>query len=169
MERNYTDGDYMEVFASDWKDVVCDKNGTLDLDKVARELRDYSLLIDCTSLVYDNICNVSAPFTKPEHIIDAIDESIERRAEELLQEKIVDTLGTLTKTEHNQSWDYGVIYRQLQGASKTLIALLNYLAQQDSATMASIAAVSMKLVEISGEITKTHKTFEQIAIDICAK
>lgn len=165
MERDYTDGDYMQVFASDWKKIVCDESGNIILDKVACELRDYSVLMQCTSIVYDNICNVSHPFTDPDHILNTINESIEKRAEELLQEKIAATLGTLTKTEHNLDWDYAVIYRQLQGACKTLIALLNYLAQQDSATMASIAAASVELVAISGELVETHKMFQSIAID----
>ncbi|BDA75968.1 hypothetical protein CAL7716_101340 (plasmid) [Calothrix sp. PCC 7716] len=161
MERDYTDGDYMQVLASDWKKIVCDENGNIILGKVARELHDYSLLMQCTSIVYDNICNVSHPFTDPDHILKAIDESIERRAEKLFEEKNQIKLERVT----NPEWDYAKVYRELHSTLQKLIALLNYLAQQDSATMASIAAASVKLVVISTEVVKTHKNLESIAID----
>lgn len=161
MTRNYSDANYLEVFNDDWKELVCDKNGCLDLDKVARELRDYSLLMQCTSIVYDNICNVSHPFTDPDHILKAIDESIERRAEKLFEEKNQIKVERVT----NPEWDYAKVYRELHSTLQKLIALLNYLAQQDSATMAFIAAASVKLVVISTEVVKTHKNLESIAID----
>ncbi|BAZ18392.1 hypothetical protein NIES4071_102770 (plasmid) [Calothrix sp. NIES-4071] len=164
MERDYTDSDYMQVLASDWKKIVCNENGNIILDKVARELRDYSLLMQCTSFVYDNICNVSHPFTDSDHILKAIDESIERRVEKLFEEKNQIKLERVT----NPEWDYAKVYRELHSTLQKLIALLNYLAQKDSATMASIAAASVKLVVISTEVVKTHKNLESIAIDNCA-
>jgi hypothetical protein len=86
MDRQYEDGDYMKVFEEDWRHIVCDKEGNLALDLVARELRDYSLLMQCTSMVYNDILNVSKPFANPECIIKAINQVIDEAAEEAREE-----------------------------------------------------------------------------------
>ena len=97
--NDYTQGDYLRTFDEDWRDIVCDKNGRLKIDQVARELHDYSLLMHCTSIVYDHIANLSKPFTCPEVIVDAINESIRESAEELVKERYQELLDRIAELE----------------------------------------------------------------------
>jgi hypothetical protein len=80
--REYEEGDYMEVLNESWEHLVCNLDGNLNLELVARELRDYSLLTQCTSEVYENILNVSKPFANPQLIIQAIHQKIDVAREE---------------------------------------------------------------------------------------
>ncbi len=95
----YEHGDYMQTFIKEWKEVVCDENGNLILDKVARELKDYSLLMECTSYVYCDIANLSKPFTNPIYILDAINEDIKASAEELVKERYQELLDRIAELE----------------------------------------------------------------------
>jgi hypothetical protein len=86
MTKEYKDGDHMEVFENDWKHIVCDKKGNLVLELVARELRDYGLLMQSTSTVYEDILNISKPFANPVLVIKAINQVIDEAVEEARKE-----------------------------------------------------------------------------------
>ena len=48
-------GDYEKTYNDFWKDLVEDDNGSLNRDKVMRELADYHNVMQQVSLVYDDI------------------------------------------------------------------------------------------------------------------
>lgn len=68
--------DYMATFNEFWRELVTDDTGQLDLDKVARELADYSLLLDEVPKAYDEVTGgqLSKPNTAAHHVVAAADE-----------------------------------------------------------------------------------------------
>ena len=47
--------DYEQVYQDFWKGILEDENGNTDIDKVKRELYDYSVILDQVPLVYDYV------------------------------------------------------------------------------------------------------------------
>ncbi|MBW4598966.1 MAG: hypothetical protein KME29_04960 [Calothrix sp. FI2-JRJ7] len=88
MQNKYAESDYMGVFEKEWKRLVCDEGGNLILDKVARELHDYSLLMENCTNVLQEYTFLSKPFTRADYVVEKIDEIIERRVQERLEEEI---------------------------------------------------------------------------------
>jgi len=78
--------DYDHTWDTFWKDLVCDENGELDLDKVKRELHDYGVCIDQVGKVYDHVTGglLTKPNTAAEHVIGAFDESVDDHYQEEL-------------------------------------------------------------------------------------
>lgn len=62
--------DYMEHYRRYWADLV-ETDGQLDLDKVARELADYSVVAGCASTVFEELAGLSKPNTDPVHVLEA--------------------------------------------------------------------------------------------------
>ena len=62
--------EYVQVFREFWSPMLFE-DGEIDVDKVARELYDYGVLLDNVPLVYTDItCGlISKPFTEPRVVI----------------------------------------------------------------------------------------------------
>ena len=69
--------DHEKTFREFWKPVVCNDDGTLNEDKVMRELHDYANFMDNVSKVYCHITNgkISKPNTLAEAVIAEADDS----------------------------------------------------------------------------------------------
>ena len=76
---------YKKVFQQRWESVVCDKNGKLILDKVMRELSDYSTLYDNCSLAFDLMVNISNPFSNANQLAELHQQKIHEMIEEHTQ------------------------------------------------------------------------------------
>ena len=62
---------YPEIYKSIFKEIVENPDGTLNLDKVMRELADYAILLENASRVYCAVTNyrISMPSTASEAVI----------------------------------------------------------------------------------------------------
>jgi hypothetical protein len=82
--------DYMQSFDTYWRDIVCDPDGSLNLDKVARELADALTLQNSLTEVYSAVSNgaVSKPFTLPSVVIGLHEEACMREADEAVADLI---------------------------------------------------------------------------------
>lgn len=60
----------------DWKNIVTNKDGTLNLEQIKKELYDYSILLKNVSLIFDHITggHISKPFTDPKAVMQQTDE-----------------------------------------------------------------------------------------------
>lgn len=61
--------DYAVTFERDWRELVTDEHD-FDLDKVARELADYTLVMEEASTVYYELAGFSKPNTAAVHVIE---------------------------------------------------------------------------------------------------
>lgn len=79
-------GDYEKTYNDFWKDLVEDDNGSLNRDKVMRELADYHNVMQQVSLVYDDITGgrISKPNTMAFEVIGVAQE----RIDEIVNEEI---------------------------------------------------------------------------------
>lgn len=80
--------DYMATFNEFWRDLVTDESGQLDLDKVARELADYKMVLGEVPKVYDELTGgrLSKPHTAAHHVIaEANDRAADFYARELCE------------------------------------------------------------------------------------
>ena len=59
-----------------WKDLVCKPDGTLDPEKVKRELFDFHVVMGEVQKVYDNLTGgkISKPNTRAEVVIETVEE-----------------------------------------------------------------------------------------------
>jgi len=75
---------YKEEYEDFWKRIVENDNGFIDLDKVKKELADYSSLMSSVALVYDHVTGgrISKTNTLPEVVIQEADANYERIYEE---------------------------------------------------------------------------------------
>jgi len=81
--------DYEKEYEDFWKEIV-ETDGVMDIDKVKRELSDFSKLIENIPLVYDHITNgqVSKPLTDPNVVIALHDDIRTKDIDEAIQEHI---------------------------------------------------------------------------------
>lgn len=72
--------DYEESFEEFWRELVCNEDGTLNVDQVKRELHDYRLALRNVPLVYDHVTGgqASKPNTLAQYVIDSAEEHYER-------------------------------------------------------------------------------------------
>lgn len=72
-----------------WREIVSDENGNLDPVKVMNELHDLNMLISNISMVYDDITdgNISKPNTSPWVVSSYVNDMIEKRVDEAIEEK----------------------------------------------------------------------------------
>lgn len=61
--------DYMVKYWACWADHVEVPFGQLDRDAVARELSDFSMVMDCASAVFNELADLSKPHTRPDVIL----------------------------------------------------------------------------------------------------
>ena len=78
-----------KVFEEFWKPIVCNPDGSLNLDKVILELHDFSIVMDECSKVYSYITGglISKPNTIASAVIDKADEVIEKHLDEARKEE----------------------------------------------------------------------------------
>jgi hypothetical protein len=71
--------DYMQAYADRWAEVVQNKDGTLNLDAVARELADYDMLTDRVTEVYLAVTaeRIGGPCARAQAVIDIVNERID--------------------------------------------------------------------------------------------
>jgi len=83
---------YEKKFEEDWKELVCNEDGTLNMDKVMRELYDYSFLLASVPKVYCHITGgkISKPNTLPGVVIAEADDSYSN--EEVMEDSMANGL-----------------------------------------------------------------------------
>ena len=79
--------EYEKEYNEFWKDIV-ETDGVLDMDKIKRELFDFSVMISNVSLVYDHITRsrISKPLAKAKSVIEVHDEIRQSEIDEALDE-----------------------------------------------------------------------------------
>lgn len=65
--------DYAIQFEQFWRNLITDNRGNLNEDKIARELSDYSDIMDEVSKVYSELAGLSKPNTAAHHILAGAD------------------------------------------------------------------------------------------------
>ncbi len=70
--------DYEKEYEDFWKDIIENKDGSINLDQLKRELFDYSYLINNIPKLYDEITGscISKPNTHIKHVIQKVNERI---------------------------------------------------------------------------------------------
>lgn len=84
----YNTNDPTEIYETFWKDLVENLDGTINKDRLIRELSDYYWLISSVSLVYDHVTGgrISKPNTLPETVIVEADDYMRKLFDEELEE-----------------------------------------------------------------------------------
>lgn len=81
--------DYEQVFDEFWREIVCNEDGTLNVDQVKRELHDFHTLIENVPKVYDHVSGgrISKPNTLAFEVISCFEEHVDRCVEERLADE----------------------------------------------------------------------------------
>lgn len=82
MDRPYANGKtYQEIYDSFWKELVENSDGTLNKDKVMRELADYKVMIGEMAKLYSDVTNgkASHPMTQASEIRAVFDDEIQQQ------------------------------------------------------------------------------------------
>lgn len=82
------DEDYQRTYADFWAPLVEQPDGQLDRDKVMRELHDYHHVMDQVTQVYSEISGFSKPNTAAVHVIQAVEDRVERGCKESAAEEL---------------------------------------------------------------------------------
>jgi hypothetical protein len=79
---------YEETFEEFWRELVCNPDGSLNVDAVKRELHDYRFLMRNTAEAFDAVTGgrISKPNTMAFEVESVVEERIQERAEELAKE-----------------------------------------------------------------------------------
>jgi hypothetical protein len=82
-------GDYQATYNDFWKDLVENEDGTLDRDKVMRELSDYHHLMQQATDVYSHVSGgrISKPNTMAFEVIAVADERIDEIVDEEIRDR----------------------------------------------------------------------------------
>ena len=83
----YNTQDPTVIYETFWKDLVENLDGTINKDRLIRELSDYYWLISSVSLVYDHVTGgkISKPNTLPETVIVEADDYMRKLFDEELE------------------------------------------------------------------------------------
>lgn len=97
--------DYMTTYNETWKDIVENPDGTLDKDKVARELADYSMIMGHCTEIYLWASNeaVGKPATLPSVVIGMAEERL-GRFENAIDEALEVAPNILYDGDHHKQW-----------------------------------------------------------------
>ena len=68
-----TEPDYMITYRKYWRDIV-EPGGVFNRDQIARELSDYSVVMEEASTVYSELAGLSKPNTAAVHILSAAEQ-----------------------------------------------------------------------------------------------
>ena len=71
--------DYEKDYKEFWKEIVENKDGTLNIEQVKKELSDFKYFIDNIPKLYNNITGgyISKHMTNIRHVIDRVNERLE--------------------------------------------------------------------------------------------
>lgn len=83
-----TTQDYEGTFDEFWRDIVCNSDGSLNVEQVKKELHDYRFMIRNTSEAFDEVTGgqISKPNTLAFEVASVVEERIQERAEELAKD-----------------------------------------------------------------------------------
>lgn len=89
--------DYQATYAHFWKDLVENKDGSLNRDAVMRELADYHFILGQVPLVYDEVTGglVSEPRAMGHAIISIYQERLQQTADEAVVEQLHELAATV--------------------------------------------------------------------------
>jgi hypothetical protein len=87
------DKDYKQDWEEMWADICTNKDGSLNLDAIQRELSDYRWMMSEVSDVYDDVTGgkASKPNTAAFEIIAIVNERFNEYADEAIEEYKADT------------------------------------------------------------------------------
>lgn len=143
--------DYMATYRDFWADLV-ETDGQLDLDKVARELSDYRVLMDNASEVYDALANLSKPNTSAHAVISEAYSRREAAIEEATKEAEAERDEALARTARLEQ-SYNEVFAELSTslpvveAARRLVEEWRYHPQEGSDAEASNQAMYEALEE----------------------
>lgn len=86
--------DYQTIFKSFWAEIVCNPDGTLNMDAVQRELADYYFMLQEVPKVYDHVTGgaVSKPNTYAFEVNLVADEHYQKSIEGVIRDDLTDAL-----------------------------------------------------------------------------
>lgn len=86
--------DYQKIFKDFWKELVCNQDGTLNMDAVQRELADYYFMPQEVPKVYDHVTGgvVSKPNTYAFEVNLVADEHYQKSIEGTIRDDLTDAL-----------------------------------------------------------------------------
>jgi hypothetical protein len=85
------DKEVEQCYQEFWKDIIEKPDGTIDVEQVKKELYDFRVMMREVRKVYDDVTGgkFSKPNTAAEHIIDAVNERIEKIVEDEIKDRAV--------------------------------------------------------------------------------
>lgn len=66
----------MKVYEDFWKPIICNEDGTINEEQLAKELFDFHESISNVAVAYNHVAGVSKITTDPGFIMDAYDKAI---------------------------------------------------------------------------------------------
>jgi hypothetical protein len=76
-----------ELWETFWKPIVCNEDGSINIEQLKKELADFSMVMDGCSEVYDHITrgNLSKPNSDPKSVIRFVDEYCDKIIEDMIE------------------------------------------------------------------------------------
>ena len=86
--------DYQKIYKDLWEDLVCNPDGTLNMDAVQRELADYYFMLQEVPKVYDHVTGgaVSKPNTYAFEVNLVADEHYQKSIEGIIRDDLTNSL-----------------------------------------------------------------------------
>lgn len=86
--------DYQKIFKDFWEELVCNPDGTLNMDAVQRELADYYFMLQEVPKVYDHVTGgaVSKPNTYAFEVNLVADEHYQKSIESAIRDDLAGVL-----------------------------------------------------------------------------
>jgi hypothetical protein len=91
--------DYQKIFKDFWAEIVCNPDGTLNMDAVQRELADYYFMLQEVPKVYDYVTGgmISKPNTCAFEVNDMADEHYHKSIEGTIRDDLTHAAKTWAK------------------------------------------------------------------------
>jgi hypothetical protein len=90
--------DYEETYAKNWQHLVETPDGTLNRDQVMRELHDFTTVMHCASMVFEELAGFSKPNTDPKYVIEYAERQYNERYADYLCERAYELVADGTDT-----------------------------------------------------------------------
>ncbi len=81
--------DYKDNYNLNWREFLELPDGSLDKDKVMRELADRDFVMDQVSALYERFIDLSKPFYYMEALVPLFEDSYDKNAKEYLKDELV--------------------------------------------------------------------------------
>lgn len=81
---------YHQVWEEEWKHICTNKDGTLNLDQIQRELSDYSFMLGEVPKVYSEVAGLSKPNTHAKAVISEYEKLMNEKFKDYIDEIIHD-------------------------------------------------------------------------------